>query len=94
MKRTLKIFALGALVAGSPAFALPVSAQETWTPESCTSEWTKVDANEDGKLNATEAQPYSQVKTNIDTDENDVITQDEYTVACTGGVFDDMKKQG
>jgi hypothetical protein len=96
MKRTMKISALAALIAGSSALAIPASAQQgiEWTPESCKSEWTKVDANEDGKLSAKEAQPYTQVKTNIDTDNDGVITADEYTVACTGGAFKDMKKQG
>lgn len=96
MTTLMKTSAIAALIAGAAAFTVPANAQSgiEWTPESCKSEWTKVDANEDGKLDAKEAQPYSKVKTNMDTDKNGVITSDEYTVACTGGAFKEMKRQG
>lgn len=96
MTHKMKIATMIALIGGAAAFSTPATAQQgiEWTPESCKSEWTKVDADEDGKLSATEAQPYSTVKTNIDTDKDGIISADEYTVACTGGVFKDMKKQG
>lgn len=96
MNLTIKSTAIAAIVAGTAVFTIPASAQQgiEWTPEMCATEWDKVDANRDGQLDANEAKPYSKVQSNVDVDKDGMISADEYTVACKGGVFKDMQRQG
>lgn len=86
-----------AALLGGAAIAMPAAAQEDieWTPELCAAEWITFDLNNDGRLDfAEQSEPFTKVETNVDTNNDDFISQEEFTVVCTSGVFDDMKKQG
>lgn len=77
--------------------AVPIAAQtpgaEAQPPEEqCIARFAEPEATFDQRLAGSEAPEYDQVKSQVDTNRDGVISSDEYIVACREGVFEKKYK--
>lgn len=79
---------LAVMMAAGLSFASLAQAQEMYTdPDKCVSEIGALDANGDGYVDNTEYSAYGTIETNVDTDGDGKISNDEKVVACKGGAM-------
>lgn len=89
------MFAVAATIAAGLALSPAVNAKEMYTdPDKCVSEIGALDANGDGFVDNTEYSQYGKIDTNVDTDGDGTISEDEKVVACKAGAMEALAPKG
>lgn len=92
MKTLTKITTTAAIVGSVAMFSMPASAVPT--EEECKANFATADMNDDDRLEGDETAPYSEVMTKVDTNNDGMISWNEYNVVCKQGLFDDIEEEG